>query len=59
MRDLKPGMILSRDLRTAQGVLLLAKGGEVKAHYLERFLEFQKNDPFVDNVCVYRSSLGE
>lgn len=32
--DLKPGMVLAQDLRTAQGRLLLAKGGEVTEQHL-------------------------
>lgn len=54
LRDLRVGMVLSRDLTTAGGILLLAGNHEVTANYLEHILNFQGTDPVVDSVFVYR-----
>jgi response regulator RpfG family c-di-GMP phosphodiesterase len=54
IRDMKQGMILSRDLKTARGVLLLPENQEIREQHLTRIRNYQETDPVVDAVYVYR-----
>ena len=55
-RDLRAGMVLSRDLMTAKGIKLLPQGGVVKPDHVSRILNYQESDPVVEGVYVYRRS---
>ena len=52
--DLRPGLVLSRDLRTASGVLLLQKNSEIQKEQLVRIQNFQVSDPIVEGIFVFR-----
>ncbi|MBI4023926.1 MAG: HD domain-containing protein [Verrucomicrobia bacterium] len=54
LKDLRVGMVLSRDLRTVGGVLLLSRGNEILENYLVHILNFQETDPVVDSIYVHR-----
>ncbi len=56
--DLAEGMVLARDLKTSKGLLLLAKGDEVRHLNLEKIKNFHKLDPIVDRIYVVRGSIG-
>jgi putative nucleotidyltransferase with HDIG domain len=56
LSELAPGMILSRDLRTGTGRLLLAKGTALAAVQIERVLNFHGIDPVTQRIFVYQSS---
>ena len=56
--DLVEGMVLARDLKTSKGLLLLAKGDEVRHLNLEKIRNFHKLDPIVDRIYVVRGSIG-
>jgi hypothetical protein len=53
-KDLRVGMVLSRDVRTVSGVLLLPRGNKIQESHLTRILNFQETDPIVDSIHVYR-----
>jgi response regulator RpfG family c-di-GMP phosphodiesterase len=54
VKDLQVGMVLSRELRTVSGMLLLAKDNEIGEKHLERVSNFQQTDPVVDSIFVFR-----
>jgi response regulator RpfG family c-di-GMP phosphodiesterase len=56
LRDLQVGMMLSRDLKTASGILLLPKDHEIQEKDLQRMLNFQDTDPIIDDIYVYRNA---
>ncbi|MBV1883305.1 MAG: response regulator [Pseudomonadales bacterium] len=49
--DLVPGMILSRDLKTAAGTLLLPKGSQLSHRYINAFIE--QNNNFDNTFTLY------
>ena len=53
--DLREGMVLSRDLRTLRGVLLLPRDVGLRQEHLARILQHQQVDPVVDGIYVYRN----
>ena len=53
--DLREGMILSRDLRTLRGVLLLPKDTGIRPEHVTRIVRHQQTDPVVDGIHVYRN----
>lgn len=56
LRDLQPGMVLSRDLYTVRGVLLLQKDHVIEDKHLSRLFRDNETDPIVGNVFVYRNA---
>ena len=53
-RDLQAGMVLSRELRTARGLLLLPKDSALTQEHLARIQNYQTSDPVAGNIHVYR-----
>ena len=53
------GMVLTRDLYTGSGQLLLAKDETVSPAHFERIRSFHQIDPVVNPVFVLRKSVGE
>ncbi len=58
LRDLRTGMVLSRDLYTIRGVLLLQKDHTIEDKHLTRLFKDNETDPIVGNVFVYRNTSG-
>lgn len=54
MKDLRPKMMLSRDLTTGRGVLLLPKDSVFNSDNLNIIKKFHESDPIVDGIFVYR-----
>lgn len=54
MNDLQEGMVLSRDLVTSRGVLLLSKNSEIQKRHLHHLLNHLEIDPFIESIYVYR-----
>ena len=54
LRDLRTGMVLSRDLVTAQGTLLLPKNAMVSAARLPELFDQTAADPIIEGPFVYR-----
>lgn len=59
MRDITEGMVLSRDLRTAKGILILSADTRIKQNQLEKIRRFHEIDPIVDGLFVYRRARRE
>ena len=57
LEDLRSGMVLTRDIRTARGILLLPKDRVIRRSQLEKLRNFQESDPIVDGIYVYRKPL--
>ncbi len=55
LQELKPGMVLSRDIETYSGRLLVAKDTEIKENYIAKLLSYNEIDPIVDRIYVYKS----
>jgi len=55
-KDLKVGMVLSRDVRTGTGVLLLSKGIELNEANIENLNRYYKLDPSKNGVFVWVKS---
>jgi len=55
--DLRPGMILSREIRTSSGRLLIGRNGKIEKAHLEKLLNFHKLDPIVGRIYVYKSTV--
>jgi len=56
LQDLRSGMVLSRDLKTARGVLLLQKDSAIQQEQLARIRKFQETDPITDGIFVFRKA---
>jgi len=56
--SLAVGMVLTRDLYTGQGRLLLPKDEAVNSAHLERIRNFHKIDPILKPVFVLRRTVG-
>jgi response regulator RpfG family c-di-GMP phosphodiesterase len=54
MRDLQAGMMLSRDLVTSRGVLLLSRNNLITLKHLERLQNHHTSDPILSGIHVYR-----
>jgi response regulator RpfG family c-di-GMP phosphodiesterase len=52
--DLRPGMLLSRDLETYSGRLLVAKETKIKESYISKLISFNEIDPIVERIYVYK-----
>jgi hypothetical protein len=53
-RDLESGMMLSRDVRSGTGILLLSKGVILDAHRIDSVLRYFRLDPPESTeVCVW------
>ncbi|MEK7879419.1 MAG: HD domain-containing phosphohydrolase, partial [candidate division NC10 bacterium] len=53
-KDLQAGMVLSREMRTARGLLLLPKDSALTQEHLARIQNYQTSDPVAGNIYVYR-----
>ncbi|MDO8688446.1 MAG: response regulator [Dehalococcoidia bacterium] len=56
IRDLRPDMVLSRDLYTAGGLLLAPKDTIIKPPYIERIANYHRVDPIRGGIYVYPGS---
>ncbi|MFZ5993765.1 MAG: HD domain-containing phosphohydrolase [Thermodesulfobacteriota bacterium] len=54
LEDLRPDMILARELKTHSGRLLMPKDAVLKEAYLEKIRKFHEIDPIVGWIYVYR-----
>lgn len=54
LADLRPDMVLARELKTHTGRLLMPKDAVLKEAYLERIKRFHEIDPIVGWIYVYR-----
>ncbi|GBD94245.1 cyclic di-GMP phosphodiesterase response regulator RpfG [bacterium BMS3Abin05] len=50
--DVRGGMVLTRDIYTAKGVMLAAKGERLKQSYINRILQYHKMDPIIEGIYV-------
>lgn len=57
--NLVPGMILSRDLATRSGKVLLPKDCKITSEYLNRLFKRNAEDPVDREIHVYRNSVSE
>lgn len=55
IRELRAGMVLSRELRTGRGVLLMERNEMVSADALNDLLNRVTSDPVIEGPFVYRS----
>ncbi len=55
LSELTPGMVLSRDLKTGQGRLLVSKGTALQASQIEKVHNFHRIDPITERIYVYQS----
>lgn len=53
-RDLREGMTLARDLRSAKGLLLVPRGTQLKAKDIENVRNYQASDPLLEGIFVFR-----
>ncbi len=56
LRDLQPGMVLSRDLFTIRDTLLLPQDSKPERHHSSRLFNDNEADPVVGSVYVYRNA---
>lgn len=52
--QLRAGMVLSRDLESYGGRLLVAKDTKIKESYIGKLLSFNEIDPIVDRIYVHK-----
>ena len=52
--DLRPGMIISRDLRTVSRRLLMPGNSKITEENLGKIKKYQQYDPVIDGIFVYR-----
>lgn len=53
LADLREGMILSRDLYTQSGVLLVPKDEPLRKSFIEKIRTYHQSDPIAGNIFVY------
>lgn len=53
-RELREGMVISRSLRTARGILLLPADSVVRKKHLGQIQNYQETDPIIEGIYVYR-----
>ncbi|MEZ6046055.1 MAG: HD domain-containing protein [Planctomycetaceae bacterium] len=56
-KNLKVGQVLSRELRTGRGVLLLPKESIIQQEHIARLKQFERVEPFMEGIYVYRDRL--
>jgi len=52
--QLKEGMVLSRDLYTSRGILLIPKEEVIRPAHIDKILNYHRIDPIVGGVWVYK-----
>lgn len=55
LEELKEGMTLARDLKTAGGILLLPAQSRLQAAHLEKIYNFHRIDPIIGQITIYRN----
>jgi response regulator RpfG family c-di-GMP phosphodiesterase len=55
LEELKEGMTLARDLKTAGGILLLPAQSRLQTAHLEKIHNFHRIDPIIDRITIYRN----
>ncbi|QXD16385.1 response regulator [Rhodocaloribacter litoris] len=53
--DLKPGMVLARDVRSIRGILLLEKHQVLDEGFINRLHAYHETEPIIDGILVYRN----
>jgi HD-GYP domain-containing protein (c-di-GMP phosphodiesterase class II) len=59
VHELRPGMVLSRDLMTRQGVLLLARNVPVEHLKVSQILRYHRLQQVMDHLYVYNKGAGK
>lgn len=59
VEDLREGMVLSRELRTSRGVLLLPRESVIKQSHLAHIQKYHESDPFVEGIFVCRGRTAQ
>ncbi|MBF0107199.1 MAG: HD domain-containing protein [Deltaproteobacteria bacterium] len=54
--DLRENMVLSRDIKTAKGVLILSKDSRINNHNFGRVIKHIESNPFIEGIYVYRNA---
>jgi len=54
LQELREGMVLAKDLKTGGGILLLPAGNHLQDAHLRRIMNFNRIDPIIDRIYVYR-----
>ncbi|MCE5271667.1 response regulator [bacterium] len=54
LNDLRSGMVLSRDVITTGGTLLLSRDVELKVEDIARIKAFMDNNPFLSSIFIHR-----
>ncbi|NOZ87075.1 MAG: response regulator [Deltaproteobacteria bacterium] len=57
-KDLDPGMVLSRDIKTRDGLLLLSRDTRLEQSHLRRLSSMLNTRPLLEGIYVYRGSLN-
>ncbi len=55
VNELRPDMVVSREVRTVSGLLLMPRGTRLAESHLEKVRKFQQFDPVIDGIYIYRS----
>lgn len=55
LEELKEGMTLARNLKTAGGILLLPAQSRLQSSHLEKIHNFHKIDPIIGRITIYRN----
>ncbi len=59
LQQLEEGMVLSRDLYTSKGILLIPKEEVIKKAHIDKILNYHRIDPIVGGVYVYKPEAPE
>ncbi len=54
LQQLQEGMVLSRDLYTSKGILLIPKEEAIRRAHIDKILNYHRIDPIVGGVYVYK-----
>jgi len=55
IKNLRPGMVISHDMRTVSRRLLLPGNSKITEENLRRIRKYQQYDPVIDGIFIYHS----
>ncbi len=55
-QELKPGMLLARDIKTSKGLRLIQKNTLIEPKHISRITQFHSSDPIIDGIYIFKKT---
>ncbi|MGQ9631465.1 MAG: HD-GYP domain-containing protein [bacterium] len=59
LEELKEGMVVSRDVYSSKGILLVSKDETLKRAHIEKIRNYHRTDPIAGEIYIYDQKVGE